>query len=102
MPGEVRYLEIKERKFVSRGGVLYGDDDFVVVELSCCGTQCLYNEETLQLYLDPRNLKTPHLLIEGEPTPACPGCGATDWEFGDTDLPLDRIRRGAWGWLIDT
>ena len=94
------YLDIDEREFRKRGGCVCGDDDFVVVELTCCKVQCLHNEETLQFYLDPERLSDCHLFIEGHPAPPCPRCGRTDWDFADVDLSLDQIRAGPWGWLI--
>src|SRR5690349_14653263 len=65
-----------------RGGVVTHDDDFTVVACHTCGTQSLYNEETLQLYVDPLDLSRCFFWIEGEHLPRCRGCGDTEW---DTD-----------------
>ena len=96
------YLHLDAERFASRGGEVGSDDDFVVHALTCCGAHGLYNEETLVFYPKPDDPSEHHLLIEGNDTPACHGCGSTTWGFADRELTAEEIQAGPWGWVLST
>ena len=95
------YLSINDTLFEKNGGIVCGDDDFVLVTLSCCGCQCLYNEEILDLYIDPENLTKRYFLSSTEPTPKCLNCGSTDWEFSNYGLNIETVKKSRWAWLLN-
>ena len=69
------------------------DADFELVACDRCGRQALLDHEYLRLYPDPSDLRVYALAIEGEPWPACRGCGRSDWDF----VPVAEVA-AEWRW----
>ena len=80
-----------------RGGVVGGDDDFVVVACGTCGRQYLYNEETLDFYVDPDDLSR-RVVSTDDLHLACLGCGTKDFEERLLDPESPELQRGPWAW----
>ena len=81
-----------------RGGLVDADDDFVVVACTECGTQYLYNEETLVLYLDPGDLANRVLNAQGIEAATCRGCGSVEWDFAELSESSPEVVSGPWAW----
>lgn len=78
-----------------RGGDLCGEDAFVVVACSACGRQYLYNEEILDMYPDPADLRKRYKHGESFP---CVGCDRTSWEEVALDTDSEAVTNGPWVW----
>ncbi|MDQ7826945.1 MAG: hypothetical protein RDV48_29370 [Candidatus Eremiobacteraeota bacterium] len=59
-----------------RGATICGNDDFQIYICTRCGNPALYNAETLQLYLDPCNLR--EVKLYGEDPVTCPQCSSRE------------------------
>ena len=96
MPIEIDNLAVQRR-----GGITCGNDDFSVVRCTKCGSQYLYNDEILQLYLDPNDATVSVLYAKGEHIPPCRGCGDGNWTIDE--IPDDEsamVMDGPWAWAI--
>lgn len=80
-----------------RGGQPTSDSDFVVVACASCGHQYLYDEELLQLYIDPEDLSVRY-LNGGKEWPNCSGCSAAHWDFSELDAESHEVAKGPWAW----
>ena len=92
-------MNINTHAIAQKGGLVDSDDDFVVVACTKCGTQFLYNEETLLGYYDPEDLKRTFLDTTID-CPPCPSCGDEDWDFTICDSE-SAVRDGRWAWILE-
>ena len=84
-----------------RGGFLCGNDDFAIVRCTFCRCQYLYNEEVLQLYLDPNDLSRRALYDQCEDMPPCRDCGLRDWDIEESPQDdLTGVADGPWAWAL--
>jgi hypothetical protein len=73
-------LDFDESAIRRRGAVTSGNDSSKIVRCTACGRQSLYNDEILQLYLDPDELSASVLHAEGGQMPPCRDCEKTNWQ----------------------
>lgn len=89
-------MELNTDEIARRGGQVYADANFSVVQCDKCGAQFLYDKDTMILYCDPQNLNSQ--IVVSSPCPPCPDCGDPDWEFSDCDETSVEI--GNWSWAL--
>jgi DNA-directed RNA polymerase subunit RPC12/RpoP len=92
-------MDINDTEIARRGGQVYGDEDFVVVQCTRCSAQFLYDEEILLLYPDPQDLSRQVLNIHSDTPLPCPQCGDEDWDFTNCESEAE-VRGGRWGWIL--
>jgi hypothetical protein len=69
--------------FERRGGRGCSNSDYHVRQTSCCNAWCVEDSELGDLYIDGANLSAVISLLgmPSEKAPACPLCGAQDWDL---------------------
>jgi hypothetical protein len=80
---------IDDYKFRKGGAVGCSQSYFLLKQTTCCGKQCVQDDELWELYWDPSDLSGPKSLLhrENEPGLSCPFCLAKDWNLREiTDL----------------
>jgi hypothetical protein len=92
-------MDINPTAIAQRGGTVYSDADFVVVQCTKCGAQFLYDEESLILYPNPQDLSRQVLNIQSAAPLPCPQCGDVDWDFTSCESDAE-VRDGRWGWIL--
>ena len=92
-------MDINTTAIAQRGGTVYSDADFVVVQCTKCGAQFLYDEESLILYSDPQDLSRQVLNIQSAGPLPCPQCDEADWDFTNCESDAE-VRGGRWGWIL--
>ncbi|MCA9236287.1 MAG: hypothetical protein KDA44_12510 [Planctomycetales bacterium] len=86
-------------KFEARGGCGCSNSDYRLQRTTCCRSFAVEDDELSDLYVDPNDLsKFVTLLYDprSEEPPACPFCGASEWDMveilDDSDIPQE------WRW----
>lgn len=90
-------VDLDYNRISRQGASLCSDADLVIVACTKCGSQFLYDEETLTIWPNPDRLDLTILNIE--PGGPCPHCKATDWDFTYCDSE-SAVAAGPWGWAL--
>jgi hypothetical protein len=74
---------LDHHRFKERGAYDCGNSHFVLKAVTCCGRQCVEDEELTELFIDPFDLSKTfslHLSSPYEQLP-CPFCGSVEWDL---------------------
>jgi len=82
----------------ARGGGTCGNDEFEICRCTECNYFFLYNNETLHVYVDPKDLSK--CGLDGVDRMVCPQCDQPLTFASANDEDYDRIRQGRWGWAL--
>src|SRR4051812_1818084 len=88
-------------KFEARGGHGCTNSDYRLQRTTCCGAYAAEDDELQDLYIDPNDLsKSATLLYDprSEKPPACPFCGANEWDMIEITSAAEVPE--AWGWAM--
>src|SRR5271163_2047379 len=73
---------IEKHLFEKRGGCGCKESDYNLLRTTCCKTFIVEDDELLDYYFDPNDLKKTVHFSKGEP---CPFCGNKNWSYEDID-----------------
>ena len=81
-------------RFESRGAKGCSNSDYLLLSTTCCGGHCAEDVELHTLYPDPSDLTRRIEVWDSQP--ACPHCGAYEWDFIEVKALADVPE--SWRW----
>ena len=85
-------VRLNAEKLFERGAIRFGNDDFMLMKITCCEKYIVYEAEVGHIYYDSCNLQNIYLEFDIK---KCPICNAKKWSY--TDIDEEEIPSN-WSW----